>query len=192
MDKYRFTVAAGELKHLQPYSNEELNFLTGDGAQEITHFRGEIGLWDNFSVSRGMDRNTWTTKSLESFLAATSALRSRVAAEHELFSFNYKLRCPSSLSRGSSKCRAVLKTGESGVLMARHAGQLYLECENAPGKIIDMRSADGFENEQGLGRIYRKRNTLRWEEFLVSLEVFLSTCSGPQIAIRHDYANDVA
>jgi hypothetical protein len=192
VDKYRFTVAAGEAKHLQPYSSEELKFLTGDGAPEISEFRRLLGLWDNFSVSRGMDGNAWTAKSRESLLLSTSALRRLIESQREQFANNYKLRCPSSLSRGSSRCRAVLRTGEAGVLNARHSGQLYLECEGPSARVIDMRDAADFENEQGQGRIYRKRNSLRWIDFLVSLELFLDASSVAEVSIRHDYARDGA
>jgi hypothetical protein len=192
VDKYRFTVAAGESKHLQPYSNEELKFLTGDGAPEITAFRREIGLWDNFSVSRGMDGKAWTSKARKSLLPSTSALRHLLESQSELFANSYKLRCPSSLSRGSSRCRAVLASGEAGVLNARHAGQLYLECEAPSTRIIDMRNAVDFENEQGHGRIYRKGNFLRWTEFLATLEQFLEESSVVEVSIRHDYARDEA
>jgi hypothetical protein len=192
VDRYRFTVAAGDSRHLQPYSNEELKFLTGNGAAEITQFRRDIGLWDNFSVSRGMDGSAWTTKSREALLATTSALLLRVEAERDLFSFNYKLRCPSSLSRSSSKCWAVLEDGSSGALLARHAGQLYLECQGPVPKIIDMRRFSQFENEQGLGRIYKKANELRWASFLAALESFLQSSTSATVQIRHDHAGDVA
>jgi hypothetical protein len=77
-------------------------------------------------------------------------------------------------------------------LHARHAGQLYLKCEGPVPKIVDMRGFNQFENEQGLGRIFKKANDLRWESFLVTLEAFLWSSHLAAVQVRHDHAGDVA
>ncbi|RUL77514.1 hypothetical protein [Dyella choica] len=185
MDQYQFTVSAGELIHVRTYSTEELSFLTGHGAPEITAFRVAIGLWDNFSVARGMDENAQTVKSREMLLAATSELLHRLEQERELFSHSYKLKCPDSRSRGSMKCWIELKSGETGFLMARHAGQLYFEHKEAGPKIIDMRALSSLDTATGETRIFRKRNELRWPLFLQDLEVFLKSLMVSEVSISH-------
>lgn len=185
MDKYQFTVSAGELIHVRAYSTEELSFLTGNGAPQITAFRAAIGLWDNFSVARGMDENARTVKSRQSLLAATCALLHRLEEEHELYSYNYRLKCPGSRSRSSTKCWIGLESGAAGFLMARHAGQLYFENKDAGAKIIDMRALSTLDTVSGEARIFRKRNELRWPLFLRELERFLKEGLETEVSISH-------
>lgn len=185
MDRYQFTVSAGELVHKQAYSAEELSFLTGHGAPEIIAFRTAIGLFDNFSVARGMDEKAQTPKSRETLLAATSGLLHRLEEERELFSYNYKLKCPDSRSRGSTKCWIELEPGDAGFLMARHAGQLYFESNGPTPKIVDLRSVSSLDTTGGEARIFRHRNELRWPAFLRDLEIFLTRVTVNELLISH-------
>lgn len=191
MDKYRFTVALDEEIHERPYSNEELKFLDGSGVPELIEFRRLLGLRDNFRVSTGMNVTAWTVKNREALLAATVALLRRMETEAELFGLTFKLSCPGSLSRGSSKCWIELTPGKAGHLLARHPGQLYFHWKETPmsePEIVDLR-AQALETGSICGaRVYSKPNELRWTQFLRELASFLQNGKSAEVRIRHDFA----
>jgi hypothetical protein len=189
LDKYRFAVAAGEQLFVQPYSSEELKFLTGNGCLEIPAFRSSLGLRDNFSVSKGMNTQAWTTRDRVALLTSTLALRDRIRNEQDLFANNYSFREPGSRNRSSNKCWIGIESGEVGFLMARHSGQLYFDVKQPDQKIIDVRAHVSLATIDGIVRLYRKPNELRWLHFLNALIDFLASSKESNVAIRHDFAS---
>jgi hypothetical protein len=191
MDKFRFTVLLGESCHERTYSNEELKFLTGSGVPELIEFRKLIGLWDNFRVATGMNSNAWTVKDRVQLLEATRALSHRMEVESELFAITFSLKCPGSLSRGSSKCWIQFTDEKSGHLLAYHPGQLYFEWREDPmadHEIYDVRQQAIKDGEICGARIYTKPNSIRWPHFLSELATFLQSSDIAEARIRHDAA----
>lgn len=188
MDKYRFAVRSGDELFVQAYSRDELHFLTGDGCPEITAFRSALGLWDNFRVATGMHTETWTIKNREVLLKAAATLRDRMEREKELFSRDYSFRAPGTRSKCNTKSWTGLESGESGFMVARHRGQLYLDVKQPEQRVIDFRALDEVDTMDGRFRIYRKPNALRWQQFLQRLTGFLSALESGEVDILHGYA----
>ena len=191
MDRYRFTVAVGERTHECTYSTEEMNFLCGSGVPELIEFRRQIGLWDNFRVATGMNTSAWTVKEREALLSSTLALLQRMKSEKGLFALTYKLKCPGSLSRASSKCWVQFNETKAGHLLASHPGQLYFQWRDDPmadHEIYDLRAQALEEGSVCGARVFTKPNTIRWPNFLSSLSAFLQECDGSEARIRHDGA----
>jgi hypothetical protein len=188
LDKYEFAVRSGDELFTQPYSKDELHFLTGDGCPEITAFRSALGVWDNFRVATGMNAETWTTKNREFLLRSAIALRDRMEREKELFSQDYSFRAPGTRSRCNTKRWIGFESGDLGFLIARHRGQLYFDVKQPEPKVIDFRALDEFDTVDGSFRIYRTPNELRWLQFLQRLAEFLSAAEGSEVDVRHGYA----
>lgn len=186
-NKYAFTVRAGGKDWTQAYSQTELRFLSTDAIPEIEGFVIALGLWDNYSVARGMDATAWTAKDRVELMLAAGKLLIVIESSPNLFGSDYWYRLPGQKNRSRATCPVQLSNGDAGLLRAQTPGLLYAKGVRT-GVVEDYRDRESFESP-GIGtiRVYRKPNQVDWVSKLRSLKAFLKSDAGESVDVRHRY-----
>lgn len=198
MKEYCFTVECEQRTLTTRYGSRELTFIVLGNPliPAAEEFKKAVGLWDNFSIARGMNAKAWTTKSREELQRAVQRFQQAIEADHELLRYDYQWGLSSTPKRRNSAPGGVGNVdGKSGLVSARHPGQLYLELrEVSPeGKweiveIRDLRKGPPVvTDELATIKVYRRRNKIDWTPKLAQLAEFLQSCYADSVRIRHHY-----
>lgn len=185
--KYRFTVRLDDREHAQAYTQRELSFLGGKNCPAIPRFVAALGLWDNFSVPRGMNATAWTRKNRVDLSDATEALLAEIDAKPALYVHDYWYRI-----RGERRMRDGFGTrlvdGEPATVEARRPGQLFAEGIDS-GRIEDLREKETFDCGELEGIIVvRAPNEIDWASKLRPLAAFPRSCPQEFVDVNHGFA----
>jgi hypothetical protein len=198
MKQYCFTVECEHRTIRVRYNSRELTFIVLGKplVPAAEDFKKALGLWDNFSVARGMDTKAWTTKSRSELLRAAEQFQQAIEADHELLQYDYQYGFSTVPNqRNSAAGGAGNVGGRSAIISAKHPGQLYLQLwEQGPdgkGRIVetkDLRKGPPvMTDELGIIKVYRRKNKVDWKPKLSQLIEFLQASQSENIRIRHHY-----
>jgi hypothetical protein len=198
MKEYSFTVECEQRAITVRYNSRELTFIVLGKPliPAAEDFKKALGLWDNFSVARGMDTKAWTTKSRSELLRAAEQFQQAIEADRELLQYDYQYGFSSIPNqRNSAKRGAGSVDGRSAIISAKHPGQLYLQLwEQGPdgkGRIVETRDLrkgpPASTHELGTIKVYRRKNKVDWKPKLSQLVEFLQASQSESVHIRHHY-----
>jgi hypothetical protein len=198
MKQYCFTVECEHRTITVRYNSRELTFIVLGNplVPAAEDFKKALGLWDNFSVARGMDTKAWTTKSRTELLRAAEQFQEAIEADRELLQYDYQYGFSAIPNqRNSAAGGAGNVGGRSAKISAKPPGQLYLQLwEKGPdgkGRIVetkDLRKGPPvMTDELGIIKVYRRRNRVDWKPKLSQLIEFLQAIQSESIRIRHHY-----
>lgn len=197
MREYCFTVECDQQTLTTRYHSRELTFVVlGKPLLPATEdFIRAVGLWDSFSVARGMNTKAWTTKSRTQLLLAAETLLNAIAADRDLLRYDYQYGLSSIPKQRNSAMRGVGNVGGRGGMVGATPGQLFLQLwekgEDGKGRIVeirDLRKGQPVETDElGFIKVYRRKNTIDWEPKLHSLIAFLRRCTSDAVRVRHHY-----
>jgi len=158
-------------------------------------FKKAVGLWDNFSVARGMDTKAWATKPRLELLRAAEHFEQAIKADRELLQYDYQYGFSSIPNQKNSAAGGAGKVdGKDTMISAKHPGQLYLSLwgkgPDGKGRIVetrDLRKGPPVVTELGTSKVYRRKNKVDWEPKLSRLVEFLQRSKSELVHIRHHY-----
>jgi hypothetical protein len=155
-------------------------------------FEAALGMWENFSVARGMDTRAWTIKPRIPLLRATEKLLLALDADRELFRYDYQYSF-SGRPRQKNTAGMGITIGErSGIIDARRPGQVFIRFvpslpDPIGDSVLDLRKCAPVETQLGIVKIHRRKNNLDWQNKLARLIDFLCSLSAETVRIRHHY-----
>jgi len=191
-DECAFTVRDEEGELTVTYTQRELRCLSGSSPlPEFKTFVQAIGIWDNFTVSAGMDTQAFTEKDRREVMGAAVALLSLLERDNELYQYTYEYKFPYSMGGHEKKdAHLTLPSGETAILKAGVPGQLFLVKQD--GTLIDMRMADTIEvvaceDPYVIAdlKLFKRKNHTRWVTHLKKLISFLELRHGAMVEFRH-------
>jgi len=150
-------------------------------------FKKAVGLWDNFSVARGMDTKAWATKPRLELLRAAEHFEQAIKADRELLQYDYQYGFSSIPNQKNSAAGGAGKVdGKDTMISAKHSGQLYLSLWGK-GPDGNLRKGPPVLTELGTIKVYRRKNKVDWEPKLSRLVEFLQSSKSEHVHIRHHY-----
>lgn len=197
MREYCFTVGCDDRTRTTRYSSRELTFIVlGDPLfPSAEDFKQALGLWDNFSVARGMNTKAWTVKSRPQLIHAAQRLADALKADGELFRYDYQWGLSAIPKQRNSAARGVGNVGGKMGGVRATPGQLYLELREKGNdekyRIVEVRDLRQgppvVTDEFGTIKVYRRKNTIDWGPKLSRLIDFLQVSTSEDVRIRHHY-----
>jgi len=193
MKEYHFTVECDSHTHTTAWVTREHKYLVGAQCPEGDEFVIALGMFDNFSVSRGQDTNAWTEKPRLRLLTASEKLLERVQVDRDYIGYDYQVGFSAEgKTRHSGRGFGVSLPGRDGFIWL-HPGQIYMDFSErgSDGKFhvvetIDLRRSEPIETaSQGLLKVYKRSNPIHWEQKLPPLIEFLSSHSCEFVRVRH-------
>lgn len=191
-DQYRMTIALGEAMADFDYRANELAFIGNDICPLFLQFKKAVGLWDNFSVSRGMDIHAWVDKPVDEILRVSRSLLHELQSNWSLYGNDYWFRGPSDWSKRRGLAGMLLADGRVGLLSNQVPGELTLSVDGGK-ELLDLRGLDEYAAESPpILRFYRKPNDIRWREHLAAIIEFVEAhpTEDAMVRLRHHYVND--
>ncbi|MGA9981738.1 MAG: hypothetical protein WBQ08_24185 [Candidatus Sulfotelmatobacter sp.] len=187
-----FTIEGEDQNFTIRYSHREAKCLGGPLLPSGGKFQGALGLWDNFSVAKGMDTQAWTVKPRFPLLRAAEELLAALEADRELFRYDYQYSFSSIPKQKNTGGRSIVVNERSGLIDARRPGQVFIrfaasQSGGGDGAVLDLRKCAPIETSLGLLRIHRRKNQLDWKPKLAKLIGFLHSLSVEMVRIRHHY-----
>ena len=172
----------------------EFKYLVGEQCPEGSEFIKAVGMWDNFSVSRGQDTEAWTTKSRPRLLSAAEKLLERIGKDRDYINYDYQ--CGFSTegkTRHSGRGFGVGLPGGVTAMIRLYPGQIMMNVlrEGESGKFhvaetLDLRRSGPIQTaDKGLLRVYKRFNPINWEQKLPPLIDFLAKSSCENARVRH-------
>lgn len=198
MKEYCFTVECNSNTHNTVWVTREFKYLVGKQCPEGSEFIQAVGLWDNFTVANGQNTAAWTTKPRIRLLEASKRLLERVQQDRDYIGYDYQVGFTAEgPRRHSGRGFSVRLVGRNGFICF-HPGQIYTEFRErgSDGKFhvvetVDLRKSGPIETEsQGLLKVFKRSNPIKWEQKLPAFIEFLSSCSCESVRVRHHYPED--
>jgi hypothetical protein len=187
-----FTIE-GEQKTLTVrYSHREAKCLGGPLLPSGKKFSATLGLWDNFSVAKGIDTQAWATKPLAPLLGAAEELLAALEIDSEFFRYDYQYSVSSNPKQKNTGGMGITVNGRAGTIDARRPGQVFIRftssnLEEHRDDVLDLRKCVPVETPLGAIKIHRRKNQLDWQPKLENLIKFLRLLRVESVRIRHHY-----
>lgn len=186
-----FTIEGDQKVCTISYSHREAKCLGGPLIPSGKVFEAALGLWDNFSVARGMDTQAWTVKPRIPLLRAAEDLLAALVIDRELFRYDYQYSFSSIPKQRNSGSMGIVVDGRGGIVDARRPGQAYIRfvehAEGLVGAVLDLRKCEPIETQLGALKLHRRKNKLNWEPKITRLIEFLNLLLSDTVRIRHHY-----
>lgn len=191
-DKYKMTFYPKGREISFPYSSRVLDFFSGmKDIAEIARFVQRVGIWDNFSVARGMDTSAVCKRQKAEVLESIDCLLAMLSKDKELyeFSYEYKVRNERYQKKAWSHCNI---NGKKGGLET-YTGLLYFKYYSN-GRRLDLRKQGSFKTAKWNDKtvvseviLGKRRNHCHLLENMTELKNEISSSDGCTIEIRHHY-----
>jgi hypothetical protein len=187
-----FTIEGEQQTLTIRYSHREAKCLGGPLLPAGQKFESALGMWDHFSVAKGMDTQAWTVKPRIPLLQATEILLAAWTLDREFFQYDYQYSFSSIPKQKNTAGMGVTVEDRSGLIDARRPGQIYFrfgdpDPDRSKPAILDLRKGAPLQTSLGLVKIHRRKNKLDWEPKLTRLVEFLRSIGVETVRIRHHY-----
>lgn len=169
------------------YSTRELKFLGGPLLPAGERFVIALGVFDNFTTSQGQDTGAWTSRPRLEVLNAAQDLSAAIAKDQALLSYDYQYGLSAQGKEKNTGGMTVTFEGQRGVIDARRPGQIYLSMHD--GSFYDLRAGEPVVTDEGVVKVYRRRNKIDWQSKLLTLIEYLRTLKSGVVQIRHHYTD---
>ena len=191
-DSYKMTFYPKGREFEFTYSSRVLNFFGAmDDIADISQFVKGVGIWENFSVARGMDTDAVCKRKRRDVIASIDCLLSMLSTDEELYTYNYEYKAYNERysKKSWSHCNI---SGKKGGLEV-YTGLLYFKYYSN-GRRLDLRQKSSFEtvspnNSNTVSEVIigKRKNHCRLLEKISDLKDLVSKSDGKEIAIRHHY-----
>lgn len=165
------------------YSARELRFLGGPLLPAGERFVIALGVFNNFTVAEGQKTDAWVSRARIEVLDAAKALLESIAKAQALLEYDYQYGLSSEGSAKHTGGRTVTIEGKRGIIDARRPGQIYLLMDE--GVVYDLRLGQTPVTDQGVVKVYRRKNKIGWHPKLMALIEYLQSLKSDTVQIRH-------
>jgi hypothetical protein len=187
-----FTIEGEQRTLTLRFSHREAKCLGGPLLPSGKKFSAALGLWDNFSVAKGMDTQAWTIRPRVPLLGAAEELLAAWEIDGAFFRYDYQYSFSSNPRQRNTGGMGITVNGRAGTIDARRPGQLFIRFtssnpEERGDEVLDLRKCAPVETPLGAIKIHRRKNQLNWQPKLENLIKFLRSVRVESVRIRHHY-----
>lgn len=190
---YAMSFRCGENFHTMIYSGRDFKVMHAKQFPEMRLLTPAVGVWDNFTVAKGMNTSAWTSRPTAIPKRAVREVVKLLEKDGELFAYDYSFRSLYD-TRWEARHSKPFRVDEKQLWVVPGAGQLYLGRmeESEQGRAVscemDLRSFAKYELPDGTEIRIRKRRCQfgLWGE-LKKLQAFLEGLPEGVVEIRHHY-----
>ncbi|MDP9174053.1 MAG: hypothetical protein M3O30_09340 [Planctomycetota bacterium] len=164
--------------------------LSGPGFAEGRGFNSAFGMFDNFTVARGITKGSQVKRDGKTLHTATASLLAGIKRDYELLRYDYSYKIADEPKRyGGSQ--SIQIRGRGGILSLCPKGYCSIKIldgtVNPPQvpELIDLRALDTVATDSGSLKIYRHKAETHWLKTLPPLWDFLVTRLNCALIIEH-------
>ena len=185
-------VRDGDESHRLATTHRDWGLLFGPGFAEGPHFVAVFGVYEHFSVARGVPKDSQVTRRGADLHEAAQVLLSGVERDAELLRHDYTFSFADTPTRYSAG-QSVTIRGRAGIISARPRGYCTIELlsrgEKDPdiaAEVIDLRvTRDLATDDRGIVKVQRRKAEMHWLETLPPLLHFLGTRLPKDLVVEH-------
>jgi len=194
MPHSRAIVSDGQKRHQLDISDRDWGLLTGPLFDAGPPFVSSLGVYEHFTVARGVPKGSQVTRQRFRLLDATQSLLRAIQRDEDLLCSDYTFSFQTGGShRTAGRSDGFHVRGLIGSIDTRPHGycclalsQLGAHQRSRVVELIDMRVRDSIETDDlGLLRIHRRKAETHWPRILPAFIDFLSSTDAKEITIEH-------
>ena len=190
---YAMSFRFGDHLHTLIYSGRDFKVAHAKQFPEMRVLTAAVGVWDNFTVSKGMDTNAWTSRPASIPRWAVRNVVKLLEGDGDLFAYDYSFRSLYD-TRWETRHSKPYRVNEDQIWIVPGAGELYLghmeefEHGRAVSCELDLRPFQKYELADGTEiRIRKKRCEFGLLAQMKKLQDFLEGLPDCVVEIRHHY-----
>jgi hypothetical protein len=175
----------GEDVHRLQITHRDWMLINGPGFVEGPLFVAAFGIFENFTVARGIPKGSLVQRDGQTLFDATTKLLAGIKRDLDLMLFDYSYKIgdqPRQFGGGQS----ISVRGRAGILSLGPKGYCSIRFvdQKAP-ELVDLRDKDGFVTDSGLIKLYRRKAESHWLEILPPLIDFLRARLTKSLSLEH-------
>jgi hypothetical protein len=184
---------AGNASHRLDITNRDWEMLSGLYFREGKQFSDALGVYEHFTVARGIPKGSHVVRQRRQLLEAAELLRRGIERDEELLRFDYtfSFTVPGHSTGGGGETGFRIR-GLVGHIDTRPKGFCWLQLSQLVGshwpRVVewtDMRVKGSIDtDERGTLQVRRKRAEIKWPKRLPPFIEFLGSRSEKQITIE--------
>jgi hypothetical protein len=178
-------IREGEHAYRLQITHRDWMLLSGPGFVEGRTFLSAVGIFENFTVARGIPKGPYVHRDGQTLFDACSGLLAGIRRDLDLLCNDYSYKIGSRAKRfGGGETVSV--NGRPGILSLRPKGYCSIGFvdEKTPD-LIDLRAKDTFLTDGGEIRLYRRKADSRWLDILPPLLDFLGARLTKMLTLQH-------
>ena len=191
MSNYSIIVHDGEASHCLPITSRDWGIAMGPHFKEGSIFIVSFGVYDNYTVARGMPKGSKVNRRGLVLYRAAHLLQTGIERDADLLSHDYSVGFNNERTRHTGLTSVKLR-GRTGSIRARPKGFCYLELFDQTAKrsrvaeLIDLRIVETIETDTAdIVKLYRRKAETHWLETLPPLLEFLKLRKDKELIIEH-------
>lgn len=186
-------VRDGLESHRLLISHRDFSLLGGPHFAEGSLFIQEFGIYDNFTVARGVPKGSTVIRPTRKLLNACRILLMAVERDASLLQYDYSYSFSKQSGRNSGAQGGVLIRGAPAYISTRPHGYCYAELKRLAddnsyrvAEWIDLRVAGSIETDSlGTLKVHRRKAEIHWLERLPPLIEFLRNIKSTEVEVEH-------
>ena len=180
----------GNDTHRLQITHRDWMLLWGPGFSEGPAFSTAFGVFDNYTVARGIPKDSRVERDGNTLHQATTILLAAIKRDFELLRYDYSYKIaddPRSYGGG----QGILVGGRTGLLSLQPKGYCSITFLNAdantstPEKILDLRNMNICTTYAGPLKVFRRKATILWLDLLPPLLTFLEFRLDHLLSVEH-------
>jgi hypothetical protein len=183
-------ISDGDSIHQLQITHRDWMLLWGPGFVEGPAFSNAFGVFENFTVARGIPKGSLVQRDGKTLHTATSALLAGIKRDHELLRYDYSYKIGDKPKRyGGGQSIGI--SGRFGILSLRPKGYCSITILDGSAKsgaiaeVRDLRAMDTVATDAGPVKVYRRKAEIQWLEILPPLLAFLVTRLNRVLILEH-------
>ena len=191
MSNYSIIVHDGEASHCLPITSRDWGIVMGPHFQEGSIFIVSFGVYDNYTVARGMPKGSKVTRRGLVLYRAAHLLQSGIEREVDLLSHDYSVGFNNETTRHTTPVSVELR-GRTGSISTRPKGFCYLKLFDQTAKrsrvaeLIDLRIVQTIKTDTSdIVKLYRRKAETHWLKTLPPLLEFLKLRMNKELIVEH-------
>jgi hypothetical protein len=159
--------------------------LVGPGFKEGSIFIAAFGVFENYTVARGIAKGSLVHREGQTLFDASSTLLAGIQRDLELLRYDYSYQI-GDRSRCYGGGGSVTVGGRPGMLTLRPKGYCSIRfVDGESPDLIDLRDKSGFMTDAGPLNLYRRKAESHWLEILTPLLDFLRPRLNNVLILEH-------
>jgi hypothetical protein len=175
----------GEEVHRLQVTHRDWMLINGPGFVEGPIFVAAFGIFENFTVARGIPKGSLVHRDGQTLSDAATRLLTGIERDLNLMLHDYAYKIgdqPKQFGGG----QGISVGGRPGILSLRPKGYCSIRFvdQKAP-ELIDLRDKDGFVTDSGAIKLYKRKAESHWLAILPPLIDFLRARLTKSLSLEH-------
>jgi len=175
----------GNDSHRIQITHRDWMLLSGPGFAEGPAFIDAFGIFENYTVARGIPKGSLVRRTGKTLHVATSSLHTGIKRDFDLLRYDYSYQIADEPRRYGGG-QGIGVDGRNGILSLRPKGYCSIQLlDKKRPEIIDLRPMKVIATDSGLLKIYRRKSETHWLEILPPLLSFLASRMDRELTLGH-------